>query len=461
MTVPTPRLEVWIGQHHAGDLIHDPELSLFRLESNAAWLQSPDGFALNAAVADRNALPEAHSAAVRHFFENMLPEGHALDDVCALHQTSKSNLFGLLAVLGGEMQGAIRVLAPGQHREPVQEPLREIGLAELSERIRARPHAPFSVWDRKVRLSIAGFQDKLAVFRKADRLFLAEGDPFASTHILKPEAVAPTLRGITSNEFFCMRLARRLKLDVAEVELLKVPEPVLSVRRFDRAVRDAAAGVDRIHVIDGCQALGIPPAWKYECPYSVGAYDPNVPRIRNGASLPQLFHLLDEGPHPLQQKRDLLRWVIFQALSGNADAHAKNLSFFSSAAGLRLAPAYDLVCTQAFSADSIEDSLAMAVGDAFTWNELGAYEWAHFAITCGLAPKSVAAELRRMTKAIRREIDSVAQEVVTEGASAEHVERVCSTILAITDVQENQADLIHQVNLSQFEPPAAPGRPRG
>ena len=451
--MPELHLEVWIGHHHAGDLVHDRDLNLFRFDANAAWLESPDGFALNAAIADRSAPPQTHSSAVRNFFENLLPEGRALEDVIALHRSARGNLFALLALLGREMPGAIRLLAPGGLGEAAQAPLREIGWAELSERIRARPHSPFSVWDRKVRLSIAGLQDKLAVFRDGDRLFLADGDPYASTHILKPEAIAPALRGITSNEFFCMRLARRLKLDVAEVELLKVPEPVLCVRRFDRALRGTATGVERIHVIDGCQALGLPPAWKYERPFSAGAYDPRAQSIRAGASLPQLFALLNTSARPLQQKRDLLRWVIFQALSGNADAHAKNLSFFCNATGWLLAPAYDLVCTKAFGDESVEDSLAMAIGDAFTWNELGAYEWANFAVMCGLAPKSVAAELRRMAKAIRHEIDAVAREVIDEGASREPVDRVRSAILAITDVQEQQAERIHQVDLSQFEAP--------
>ena len=35
---------------------------------------------------------------------------------------------------------------------------------ELSERIKDRARIPFSVWDGKVRLSIAGYQDKVAVY---------------------------------------------------------------------------------------------------------------------------------------------------------------------------------------------------------------------------------------------------------------------------------------------------------
>ena len=59
---------------------------------------------------------------------------------------------------------------------------------ELSQRIRERPALPFSVWDGKVRLSIPGYQDKVALFVRGEEWFLAEGT-LASTHILKPEPV--------------------------------------------------------------------------------------------------------------------------------------------------------------------------------------------------------------------------------------------------------------------------------
>ena len=78
---------------------------------------------------------------------------------------------------------------------------------EFSARIRARPDHPFSVWDGKVRLSIAGYQDKIAVYEEAGQWFLVEGTLLASTHILKPEPVARALAGLTGNEYFCMRLA--------------------------------------------------------------------------------------------------------------------------------------------------------------------------------------------------------------------------------------------------------------
>ena len=62
---------------------------------------------------------EAHSTDVRLFFENLLPEGQALDDAACASGTSKSNLMGLMIALGKETAGAIRTTATSaQPAEP-------------------------------------------------------------------------------------------------------------------------------------------------------------------------------------------------------------------------------------------------------------------------------------------------------------------------------------------------------
>ena len=61
---------------------------------------------------------EPHSALVRQFFENLLPEGQALDDAASTHRVSKGNLMGLLAALGGETAGALQLRLPGTDVTP-------------------------------------------------------------------------------------------------------------------------------------------------------------------------------------------------------------------------------------------------------------------------------------------------------------------------------------------------------
>ncbi|MEB0140015.1 MULTISPECIES: HipA domain-containing protein [unclassified Undibacterium] len=327
--------------------------------------------------------------------------------------------------------------------EPEQK-FRYLSPDELSERIRARPAMPFSVWDGKVRLSIAGFQDKIAVLKTDEGWHLVEGHGLASTVILKPEPINSRLAGLTTNEFFCMRLAFHVRLPVADVRLVHVPEPVLEITRFDREA--SADGILRRHVIDGCQALGMSVGMKYERPYGETK---DVRHIRDGASLPRLFGLLDISNRPAAQRLALLRWVLFQILVGNTDAHAKNLSFFVSAIGTYLTPTYDVVCTLAY-AGSIEDNFAMAIGDAFTEGELSAYEWAQFAANCRLSPRLVSIEMLNLVHRIRERLPAVRAEVAAAGGLASVVQSVVDVINRMCLRHEQLARLIVEVDTDQF-----------
>ncbi len=353
-----------------------------------------------------------------------MPEGRALDEAASAHNVSKSNLVGLMVALGRETAGALRLRLIDKRRasEPA-EPIvdkRYLSREELSARIRNRHAEPFSVWDGKVRLSIAGSQDKTAAYEENGEWYLVEGEKLASTVILKPEPLATALAGQTSNEFFCMRLAHRVGLPVAAVQLVHVPEPVLQIERFDRLRKPER--VHRLHVIDACQALGLGVGSKYERLYGDGR---DVRHIRDGASLPKLFALMAGSQTPAAQRIELLRWVIYQVLVGNTDAHAKNVSFYLDQRGYRLTPAYDIVSTLAFASDKLEDSFAMAIGDAFRVEELTPFEWVGFSVNCGLRARLVAKEMQQLAEKVLREMDSVRREVVAEGADMNAVDRVC------------------------------------
>lgn len=439
-------IDILINRRPIGMLSHDPQLNRFSFIYADEWLNREDRFALCPQIPllpfDMES-PEAHSAAVRRFFENLLPEGQALDDAAAAHHVSKSNLAAMLIAVGRETAGAISIRTE-QTNLTDQDQLRPLPISEISERIRHRPHRPFSVWDGKVRLSIAGFQDKIAAYRSNGDWFLVEGPNYASTYILKPEPVADPMRGMTSNEFFCMRLAAHIKLSVAQVELLQVPEPVLVIKRFDRKLTDY--GVERLHIVDGCQALGLPVGYKYERPYG---NNPDVQHIREGASLPKLFDLVDRtAPTPTDQRLRLLRWTIFQILIGNTDAHAKNLSFFSTSAGLVLSPAYDLVSGIAFQSEAIDKTYAMAIGDAFSSEALSPFEWANFASGCKLGLPIVSKELERLSNLVLKVIDEVMREALHDGAERDHLALVVGSIKAECQRQLIIAPKIRGVSLA-------------
>jgi serine/threonine-protein kinase HipA len=168
-------IDILINGQAVGTLCHDPQLNQFSFIYAGEWLNREDRFALCPQIpllSFNTELPETHSAAVRRFFENLLPEGQALDDAASAHQASKSNLAAMLLALGRETAGAISVRTEKYND---QDRLRPLPVSEISERIRHRPQQPFSVWDGKVRLSIAGFQDKIAAYRNKGDWFLVEG----------------------------------------------------------------------------------------------------------------------------------------------------------------------------------------------------------------------------------------------------------------------------------------------
>lgn len=228
--------------------------------------------------------------------------------------------------------------------------------SELHQRLGEHDAVPLAGWDGKVRMSIAGVQDKLMVYpdrplEEGGRLVLAE-PPLASTHILKPDPGRTATPHLVVNEYFCMSLARRMGLPAAEVRIYRTPEPVLVVRR--------------LHLIDACQAADLPATCKYERNLGSGEH---VHNIREGVSFQALFSLVEHTLNKAAARLTLLRWALFQNLIGNSDAHGKNLSFFVQRQGLMPAPWYDLVSVTQYP--GIDHELAMAYGDAFVLEGVG------------------------------------------------------------------------------------------
>ncbi len=381
-------LNVFDGTARVGELRYESLDEAFSFGYDAQWLKFPDSYSISPHI-PKSGEP-APSSTIRRFLENLLPEGRALDIVSTTHQVSKNNIYGLVRELGQETSGALSFLpddAPPMRDPPLK---REITLGELRQRIAERAQVPFMVWDGRVRMSIAGYQDKLAVYRDDDRLYLVEGE-LASTHILKPEPTEARLPMLVANEHFCMSLAARLGLPAAPVSILRLPEPVLLIERFDR-VREADR-VRRLHIIDACQALNFPVSYKYERNFGSGR---DVRQIRDGVNFARLFSLSEYTVQKAVTRLTLLRWALFNFLIGNCDAHGKNISFYCRHDGLWLAPFYDLVSVVQY--DGLDHELAMAYGDEFLISEITPFHWADFAHRTGTPRSLLAREMRRIGK---------------------------------------------------------------
>ena len=155
----THSLSTWIGEQQVGTLSYHDDTGRFSFEYEQTWMTHSGAYPISPALPLRrpdNQTDELHSVNVRRFFENLLPEGKALEDAAAAHTVSKGNLFGLLRWLGQESTGALALLPEGTLPARVEPSVREVAFEELSERIHDRANRPFTVWDGRVRMSIAG-----------------------------------------------------------------------------------------------------------------------------------------------------------------------------------------------------------------------------------------------------------------------------------------------------------------
>ncbi len=397
-------LNLWADGQRVAALGYEALNDRWSLDYDAAWVAAPGAFPLSPALPLQPSAGGYAAGAVKRFVENLLPEGRALDITATTYRVSKSNIYALISALGTETTGAFRFWRSDEVPPVVAaKPPREVTREELDQRMADRDQIPLAVWDGKVRMSIAGVQDKLMVYLDrtlgdGEHLYLVE-PPLASTHILKPDPARHLMPHLVVNEHYCMSLARRMKLPVADVGIYRTPRPVLVVRRFDRVVVQGdgkganETAVQRLHIIDACQASDLPESCKYERNLGSGEH---VRNIREGVSFQMLFERVEQTVNKAAARMTLIRWALFQFLIGNCDAHGKNFSFFQRREGLEPAPWYDLVSTVQYP--GIDHELAMAWGDAFLLDEVKAFQMADFAQRCGVDRNLLKREATRLAK---------------------------------------------------------------
>jgi serine/threonine-protein kinase HipA len=414
------RLRVWANARPMGWFGHAAGEYFF--EYDTEWLHHPGAFTL----APQFALdPTRFSGAlVRHFFENLLPEGEALDDIMAALQLRGASHFEVLGRLGAELPGVLSLLPPDAQPQHLQQ-YTPLPSEVLSQRLAARAQTPLLVSNTSTTMSLAGAQDKigLRLDSKTLRLFESVG-PSPTTHILKPDTRQARYAPSAINEYACMQLARALRLPVPATWLLRVPEAVYVVERYDRSV--VAGNIVGLHQIDGCQLLGHGAGWKYE-------------RLGGLVSIAKLVHALRALHIPGGDMLQLQRWVMFNYLIGNADAHAKNLSVLIDDQGYRLAPFYDLLCVRAYG----DTGLALFIGDEDTFDAVGHHSWEALCADCGFrlpetlkAFRTLATTLPTVWAKVRTQIDQQTQPTAPERALLDAMgqifERHCRNAISMT-----------------------------
>ena len=387
-------LEVWLLGQSVGQLIQaDGRLSF---SYSPRWLQSPSAQPLSRSLPLR---PEPFDdKATRPFFAGLLPEGDKRKLVAMALQVSSQNDYALLNGIGGECAGAVTLLEPGQQPTglPSEQYVRWLDDGELITILDELPRRPMLAGKDGLRLSLAGAQDKLPVVFVNGHIGLPKQNT-PSSHILKPAISA--VEGSVYNEGFCMALAMRLKLSVASTSIRRVADRVyLLVERYDR-LRQPDGSLQRLHQEDFCQALGVAPEYKYQ--------------NEGGPDLTQCFDLIRKATRPsAPQVLRLLDYVIFNALIGNHDAHAKNFSLIYTRRGTVLAPLYDTLSTAVYA--NLTDKMAMKIGSKYKFTEVQKQHWEQFAQAAGLSPVQVKKRILTLASLLPSEAVSLRHELTTQ-----------------------------------------------
>lgn len=180
---------------------------------------------------------------------------------------------------------------------------------------------PFKAQGMVGKMSISGVQPKLSLKLNKQRTELVDA-PTGGEYILKPQT--QQFPYTPENENCCMDIAGALGINVPPHCLLPLKDGSLAyvVKRFDRL------GEKKIHQENFYQVLEKKD--KYE-----GSLEQIGKKLKEISAVPGLDVQL------------FFERVVFNFLIGNGDAHSQNYSIiYSSQEGVRLSPAYDIVCSK-------------------------------------------------------------------------------------------------------------------
>ncbi len=301
------------------------------------------------------------SQQVPAFFANLLPEGALRRMIAEAAGVAEDQDMRLLAHLGDDLPGAVRMQV---QRDPGEE---EVTPADEAGRAATMADG--------LRFSLAGVQLKFSMVRDGKGLTLPASGRGGDWIVKLPdhEFVA-----VPENEAAMMAWARASGIEVPHFELVPfgalsgIPErrfasetACYAVRRFDRPEPGR-----RVHIEDFAQVFDVMPAKKYEA--------------LNYESIARVIHVVCG----LDDLREYVRRLVFVVLSGNADAHLKNWSLiYADGRIARLSPAYDLVATVAYP---VKRELALKFNKSRAFGDVSRAGFLRLGTKLGLDPLLVA-----------------------------------------------------------------------
>ena len=371
-------LPVYFEDYAVGEIRSDEEGPHFAYAP--AWQELRGAFPVSLTMPlDRR---EVAPAIFAPWAANLLPEAAQLNAVGRHLGVAPADVVGLLAEIGRDTAGALSFGAPGATAPDQWRAIEsEAALERIIEEL---PRKPFLAGDDGVSMSLAGVQTKIAVaVDSAGTLHIPlNGSP--STHILKPDA--DRLLGSVENEAFCLALARRCGLAVPNITTGAAGKRrYLLVERYDR--RHEGERWRRLHQEDFCQALGKPPAAKYE-------------RNQTGVRGPTLADMINLTRRSMSAADVLALFdlAVFNILACNTDAHAKNYSLLLRPRSVALAPAYDIMCAEPYA--GITRNLAQTIAGKNRGEHLKRRHWERFFRDASLGVAPSLQRVRRLAEAV-------------------------------------------------------------
>lgn len=263
-------------------------------------------------------------------------------------------------------------------------------------------------------MSLAGVQDKLSVHLEDDGSLGIPINGAPSTWILKPDS--PRLRGSVYNEAFCLLLADQIGLAAPRVRLGRAGQRrYLLIERYDR--RAEGPHWRRLHQEDLCQALGLFPSAKHE-------------KNQSGTPGPKFRDLLAcvrSAAGPAATVR-FLRYMIFNVICCNTDAHAKNYSILLSARGANLTPLYDVMCAKVWP--QVTTNLANTVAGKNRGDHLKGRHWQKEARACGLNPSATLRQVEDLCHRVQAALPEVQERIIALDPEAKPMAEQCRDAIA-------------------------------
>lgn len=404
------KLNVFYEDKKVGTLYRDEEL-IYSFSYCEKWLQSKKAFQLSLAMPLRR--EKFGNKVTLSFFENLLPEGEARK---ALEKGRNiQGDYELLKNFGKDCAGAIIISAEEVSPFQIDKDDGKIKI-EIDEIFKAieekRSVAELIANHNPGYLSIAGAQDKFVAIYENGNFYLPQnGRP--TTHIVKVPIYRPGVKESVYNEYYCMKLAKLVGLNVPHCEVLdNGNHPLFIIERYDRK---KGKHVSRIHQQDFCQAQGFVSEEKYEA--------------KGGPSLKDNYYLIKSNVSITKRSMALfefLDWICFNILIGNNDSHSKNISFLLVDGKIELAPFYDLLCTAIYP--SLEGRFSFLIGDRDNASLIGKNQFEMVDNQLGLKVGTMAARALKMSERLMENKDDLATEIESEFQNVKIAKRIADFI---------------------------------